>query len=172
MRGHRSWAAAALFVLVFVSLARPAAAQTHSEPVDLEATVGEIRGPVPYAPGDGRDRAYSSFHDELWRTRALPGLFRAAGDDQDIGWYRIHLRVREWPREQLAVALPPIYGGWQLWFNGRLLDGSGDLDAAVSSWPRSGDVEARRSRGYSVPVYGIRVYATYPPRGCRLRSPE
>ncbi len=133
MRGHRSWAAAALFVLVFVSLARPAAAQTHSEPVDLEATVGEIRGPVPYAPGDGRDRAYSSFHDELWRTRALPGLFSAAGDDQDIGWYRIHLRVREWPREQLAVALPPIYGGWQVWFNGRLLDGSGDLDAAVSS---------------------------------------
>lgn len=120
----------AVSVLVFVSSVSAVVAQTHQEPVDLESTVGEIRGAVPYAPGDGRDRAYSSFHDERWRTRAVPALFRDAGDGQEIGWYRIHLRVREWPREQLAVALPPIYGGWQVWFNGRLIDSSGDLDAA------------------------------------------
>jgi PAS domain S-box-containing protein len=131
MRGHGSWAVLALALLVFALAASAAFAQTHQEPVDLEAAVGDIRGDVPYAPGDGRDRGYSSFHDERWGTRAVPGLFRDAGDEEQVGWYRIHLRVRDWPREQLAVVLPPIYGGWQVWFNGRLLDGSGDLDAAV-----------------------------------------
>ena len=130
MRGRGFRALVALLVLCVGSLAGGAFAQTHQEPVDLEAAVSLIRGPVPYAPGDGRDRAYSSFRDERWGTRAVPGLFRDAEGD-GVGWYRVHLRVREWPREQLAIALPPIYGGWQVWFNGRLIGGEGDLDAAI-----------------------------------------
>ena len=130
-RGFRAWSALLLFVAA--SCGAVALGQSAQEPVDLGAEVSTIAGPIPYASGDGRDRAYSSFRDERWGERAVPGLFRDAGDGQQVGWYRVHLRVRDWPREQLAVALPAIYGGWQVWFNGRLLAGDGDLDAAESS---------------------------------------
>ena len=130
MRGSGPWALRVLLLIVIGCLAATSAhAQTLQEPVDFEASIVPIVGAVPYMPGDGRDRAYSSFDDEPWGRRSVPGLFRDAGGEA-VGWYRFHLRVREWPRDQLAVALPPIYGGWEVWFNGRLIGSDGDLDAA------------------------------------------
>ncbi|MCO4774206.1 MAG: response regulator [Deltaproteobacteria bacterium] len=133
-----------LGLLVSVFLASSAWAQSAQEPIDLRPdAISEVRGLVPFHPGYLRDRVVLQQEDG-WQERRIPGIEGSDGVPRG-GWYRIHLRADEYPPSNLAVALPPTYGVWTLWFNSELIGGGGQTG------PSGGVPAQERSRVLTVP---------------------
>jgi PAS domain S-box-containing protein len=127
--------------LFAVSFAAPAAAQTHREPLDLPTTgwVTTGTGLVPFAAEDHRGGAGPNLDDSGWRGVLLPGLWHRSlpGELPSVAWYRIHVRVNDLDADR-AMLLPPVYGAWVAYLNGRRLGASGRIgDPSAPSEERS-----------------------------------
>ncbi|GEM_PF-1060080 len=115
--------------------------QSAREPLDLPAggwTTTDT-GLVPFSPRDMRGGAGLNLEDGDWQETRLPGLWHRSMDElPDAAWYRIHLRAGWEPGTDHAVLLPPIYGAWAAFLNGRRIGGSGTFsDVSAPSEERS-----------------------------------
>jgi len=133
--------AAVLALIVVAGAPGVVSAQNAREPLDLPSHGWVTTGPglVPFAPTDVHGGAGRNLDDSAWQELRLPGLWHRSVDEiPDTAWYRIHLRVAWEPGSDHAVLLPPIYGAWVAYLNGRRIGGSGVLgDTSAPSEERS-----------------------------------
>jgi two-component system, cell cycle sensor histidine kinase and response regulator CckA len=130
-----------VLVLVVSLVATAAWAQNAREPLDLPSSGWTTTGTglVPFSASDTPGGAGLNLDDTGWQGLRLPGLWhRSLETTPDAGWYRIHLRANREPGTGHAVLLPPIYGAWVAYLNGRRIGGSGRLgDTSAPSEERS-----------------------------------
>ena len=164
------------FLLFALLLPRSAFAQRHSEPVDLPVgdEVVTLAGEIPFHPGDDLAWAEPVIDDSGWGTLPAPRLWHqdTTSRSADSGWYRVHLRASgvEGP---VAVSLPPIYGAWQLWLDGKLIDGGTELESEPGvARERTRVVELREiygSRGGHLLAIRVRAHQGLGGLGGRIR---
>jgi hypothetical protein len=136
----------AFFLSMMVSLTLIALSVHAAAPIHLGESVVALDGPWKFHTGDDPRWAAEGFDDSGWETFDLtpaPG-----SHDDDVGlkgyvpgwaarghrgysgfaWYRVTIRVNDTGENTLYLLGPAdVDSGYQVFFNGRLLGGSGDF---------------------------------------------
>lgn len=111
---------ACIAALIVAGAAAPARADVLPIPPGVETT--SLAGMWKFQPGDDPAWAEPDFDDSSWDDVEVPGLLQTQGYPgfDDIGWYRITLRLPR-ARGDLALSLGPILVGYEIYVNGHLL---------------------------------------------------
>ncbi len=138
----------ALLLILLVADRATAAESAPIETVPIEIAQAEVAltGGWRFAPGDDARRAAPDFDDTAWErvdltpephahdadvglTDYVPGWFtRGHAGYTGYAWYRLRIDVAATPGTRLALLAPAyVEDAFELYWNGRLLGGSGDF---------------------------------------------
>src|SRR5580704_7419332 len=108
--------------------------------VDDPVATASLEGEWQFTEGDDERWAEPAFDDAGWRRLEVPGIWRFQGVHGDgFGWYRRRFDVGErLAGRDLGVEIPYTYWAYEVFVNGRRLEGRYRLPSRSGVLPAGG----------------------------------